>query len=660
MTLLTEPLTSPEVGMLDGAASRARLLAFTDGLLDATRPYASPSHSLITMPGRTGGYGRAIDGLEGFARTFLAAGFRLAGERGRDPRGDLERYAQGIAAGVDPTHPERWTRMSEHAQAKVEAASIALILDMTRPWLWEDLAPRTQQQLVDYLAEAVGDETYPQINWVWFRLVVQTFLRSVGGPHSLAEMQADLDTHDTFAKAEGWLADGDTRAFDHYTGWALHLYPTLWARMDGAADLAAPRRTADRERLDRFLTDAVHLLGADGAPLVQGRSLIYRFAAAAPYWVGALEEVPSVPLGQLRRAGLRVVDHFRAHGVPNADGLLDLGWWQQWLPLAQSYSGTGSPYWASKGLLGLALPADHPVWSAPEVALPSEDAVTASSPARAITAPVWGTTTSDGLVTIANHGVDHAHESDQVADSPLYARLAYTTATAPLLDEDAWLAPVDSSVVFVAGDGARSHRAGWQVLTEPHVDEASGAVVLSSLAAAHWVRPHAQQMRHGSGIEGEATTAGRLRILTVARGAWHVHLIEVLEASPQAVALELGGWPLAAGTAPEASESAEAGHAVVLEAAGLRTAVHGLTAWSGTRVHRATNASPMGEHAAAGVLGTQPRTGWHAAAVCLTTGTVATPPALTLQDSRADLAWADGGLTSVTLPELPHPRGEHP
>ena len=42
--------------------------------------------------------------------------------------------------------------------------------------------PANRQQIVDYLAPAVGDETYPQINWVWFRLVVQTFLASVGGP----------------------------------------------------------------------------------------------------------------------------------------------------------------------------------------------------------------------------------------------------------------------------------------------------------------------------------------------------------------------------------------------------------------------------------------------------------------------------------------------
>ena len=156
-------------------------------MLLAVRPFASPAHGRVTLPGAEGGYGHAVDGLEGFARTFLLAGFRLAGEHGADPLGLAQWYADGIAAGVDPAaasdSPERWVRLPEHGQAKVEAASLALVLDLTRPWIWDRLSPLVQEQLVDYLSPAVGDATYPRNNWVWFRLVVQTFLRSVGGPY---------------------------------------------------------------------------------------------------------------------------------------------------------------------------------------------------------------------------------------------------------------------------------------------------------------------------------------------------------------------------------------------------------------------------------------------------------------------------------------------
>ena len=48
------------------------------------------------------------------------------GERG-EGLGDLaDFYAEGIRPGVDPAAPDRWVRLDEHPQAKVEAASLAL------------------------------------------------------------------------------------------------------------------------------------------------------------------------------------------------------------------------------------------------------------------------------------------------------------------------------------------------------------------------------------------------------------------------------------------------------------------------------------------------------------------------------------------------------
>jgi hypothetical protein len=81
-----------------------------DRLLTGLRPYASENHARITPPGAEGGYGRAVDGLEGFARSLLIAGFRIAGERGRGVDELIDFYARGIAAGVDPASPDRWVR----------------------------------------------------------------------------------------------------------------------------------------------------------------------------------------------------------------------------------------------------------------------------------------------------------------------------------------------------------------------------------------------------------------------------------------------------------------------------------------------------------------------------------------------------------------------
>lgn len=535
--------TSPITGW-----ERRHWADLADRMLLAVRPYGSPGHGRVTPPGRPGANGTAVDGLEGFARTFLLAGFRLAGERGADPLGLADWYAAGLAAGSDPRSVDRWVRPAEHGQAKVEAASLALVLDMTRPWIWDRLDQGVQERLVDYFAEVVGDQGYPRTNWVWFRLVVETFLRSVGGPWSLDDVQEDLAAHDSFRRAGGWYADGAGRAFDHYTGWALHTYPTLWGRMAGVGSLpgglATARAARDRADLDRFLTDAVHLVGADGSPLLQGRSLTYRFAAAAPFWVGALAEVPSLAPGLLRRAASGVVRHFVERGAPDEEGLLTLGWHHPWPPLAQAYSGPGSPYWASKGLLGLALPGDHPAWTAVEEPLPVERGDTL----RALEAPGWIVhgTRDDGVVRVVNHGTDHDVEGTSAGDSPLYARLGYSTATSPLLDDRAWADPVDQSVVLLDAAGRASHRAGMRPLGA-RVLRGPGEVpvgVAASRGAHRWLEPAAVQQGHGHGHEGRVREAGEVTVVSVVRGPWEVRLVRVERAASEVVALRVGGWPV--------------------------------------------------------------------------------------------------------------------
>ncbi|QIK84682.1 DUF2264 domain-containing protein [Sanguibacter sp. HDW7] len=632
MTGTTARAESPLTGW-----DRARWAGLADHMLTSVRPHASAGHARISLPGPVGGYGHDVDGLEGFARTFLLAGFRLTGERGADPDDLAGWYAAGLDAGTDPGSPERWLRMSEHAQAKVEAASIALVLDMTRPWIWDRLDSSVQERLVDYLSDAVGDDTYPRINWVWFRLVVQTFLRSVGGPHSLDEMADDLATHDTFVRADGWLADGDERAYDHYTGWALHVYPTLWARMQGAADLAAPRRERDTAMLDRFLTDALALVGADGSPLVQGRSLTYRFAAAAPFWVGALAEVPSHSPGLLRRAASGITRHFVEHGAPDAHGLLTQGWHHEWLPISQAYTGPGSPYWASKGFLGLALPQDHPAWTATEEPLPVER----GDVLRAVRAPGWliSATHADGIVRTVNHGTDHAHEGDAVGDAPLYARLGYSTATASWTDAASKVDPLEQSVCLVTADGRSTHRAGWRTL-DVRVDDGPVPVgVAASVADAHLLTPGTPERDHASGLRGEASSLGTLTTVSLVRGPWEIRLVRVdaLAEGVDAAALTLriGGWPLVDGdgltsTIVPLDGSTRTGSATRHDASPLGPTGH----------------APWSEHDV--VVGS-----WTTTILTLTRGEApaSVHPQVDLSTpGRARVTWPDGARTSTDLP----------
>jgi hypothetical protein len=624
--------------------TRAEWLAYADRLLDTARTHASPGAGRIHFPGAEGGYGHAVDGLEGFARTFLLAGFRIAGARGEGTEELADFYRRGIVTGVDPDAEDRWVRLDEHAQAKVEAASLALVLDMTRPWIWDRLDEVTQQRVIAYLAPVVGDSTYPKTNWLWFRVVVQTFLRSVGGPWSAQDIADDLALHDVLVREDGWISDGFERSYDHYVGWALHTYPVLWSRMQGAEELAAGRTAGDIVRLDRFLQDAVALVGADGSPLVQGRSLIYRFAAAAAFWVGAIAEVPSVSLGRLRRAANAVVAHFDAADVPGPDGVLTMGWHHEWRELAQSYSGPGSPYWAVKGLLGIALPADHSVWAAESEPLPIET----GDELRTVRPAGWviSGTQADGIVRIVNHGTDHAADGSLVGDSPLYARIGYATAVAPLANQRAWEEPLEQSVALVDATGRATHRAAMDLIDVRVQDDEGGRLgIAASVSRAHWItlRPSAQ--RHGSGIDGDVEVAGLLEVHSLVRGPWEVRLARVgsLESGVDAGALRLrvGGWAVAA----DAVDQERSDAAASASAKGLRSSIRPLLGSGATAIETRDDASPLGPVAAVPLVSFPVEAGgWIAALVELTTEDLASPA-----DAGAVALAADGDQTTVTV-----------
>ncbi|MFF1876944.1 DUF2264 domain-containing protein [Leifsonia sp. NPDC058230] len=629
--------------------TREQWTAHADRLLAGAQRWASPGNGRITPPGAEGGYGRAVDGLEGFARTFLLAGFRIAGERGEGLDDLIDFYAKGIATGVNADAPDRWVRPEEHPQAKVEAASLAVILDMTRPWIWERLDALTQERVIQYFSAIVGDTTYPRSNWLWFRVVVETFLRSVGGPWSAQDIADDLGQHDSYVRADGWIADGDGRSFDHYTGWALHLYPILWSRMQGAADLSGGRTAQDVAALDRYLTDAVALIGADGSPLIQGRSLIYRFAAAAPFWAGVLADVPSTSAGRLRHAANLAVAHFDHAGAPDDQDLLTMGWHRDWRRLAQSYSGPASPYWATKGMLGISLPADHPVWSAPTEPLPVE----ARDDVRVIRAAGWlvSGTQADGIVRVVNHGTDHSMPGSSVGDSPLYTRLGYSTATAPLHDGRAWREPLEQSVVLVDDRDRASHRAGMEFV-DARLD--GDVAVGASVADAHWIDPAEVQIHHGSGITGATTPAGRILTVSLVRGPWEVRLVHVDGVDSRARTLRIGGWPLASDTGVAVSADASLARVAVARGEGELESSVRLIVGSGTAaIVERSDASPLGSAASVPVIEQDAAAldEWTVVLLTLDAAKAGAPEhaAVAFEDGQVAVTWPDGGITAHDL-----------
>ncbi|MFD0257330.1 DUF2264 domain-containing protein [Kitasatospora indigofera] len=572
--------------------TRAHWEAAADGLLAAVRPHAGPGQALINLPGaRPSWSGPRSDGLEGYARTFLLAAFRVAGAGGADPGGLLERYAAGLDAGtrtptteraVTADDPHSWPVITDRGQAMVEAASVALALRLTRPWLWDRLDDGVRERAGAWLAQALHRAPNDN-NWWLFPLTVGGFLAEAGIEPAAARRAVDtgLAKIEQWYRGDGWYTDGRPRAFDHYNGWALHLYPVLHAHLAAKATAAAPARPDGAPgpaaagpslldiygpRLAAYLDGYARTFGADGAPVHQGRSLGYRFAAAAPLWAGALTGHTPLSPGATRRLASGALRHFLERGAAGPDGLLSLGWYGPYPPMVQPYSGPASPYWASKGFVGLLLPPGHPAWTDPEEPGPVEraDAV------HPLPRPGWlvQSTAADGLVRLHNHGSDDQPADETQPDDPLYARLAHSTATGP----------------SAPGDVPDNH---FGLLSAGAVTERGRIRPLG--AGPGWAASGHRPRSGGAELPEAAVTS-----VVLARGADEIHA-HLVTGAAAGTGVRQSGWPVAG---PAVRSGAAGTHAWVRGGPGGRTGPTEPTGSAGGGSHERTGepGRPAGTH----------------------------------------------------------------
>lgn len=582
--------------------TRAHWERLADHLLESAARYATPDCAQFRLPGRPSRSGLVSDGIEGFARTFLLAAFRIAGAAATGPSGTsgaqvlsertavshlAARYAEGLAAGTRRGSPSAWPEITDWSQQMVEAAAIAIALHETRPWIWDELDRRTQDDVRTWLGSFVGKRPH-QNNWLLFQVVTEQFLADVGGPSDPNEIERGLEAIEAWYLGDGWYTDGPGQNFDYYIGWAMHFYPLMWSRMAGDSD--GGRTQVYRERLREFLGQYQYFFGADGAPVHQGRSLTYRYACTTPLWLGELFGATPLEPGQTRRIASGAVRHFTERGVPDRDGLLSLGWHAPFLPAAQTYSGPGSPYWASKAFAGLLLPPEHPAWTDTE--RPGRTDI--SDQVVAMPAPGFlvHSTRQDGIVRLLNHGSDHSTprpappETDHATDDPHYAKLAYSSATAPGTSDPAWQANVDNHVAVLAADGTPSRRIRIDRIAVDGRHASSRC-----LAALPGLVP-----------------ADSLSIETavLASGPWEIraHLVR----APAGLTVRDGGYAIAdAGPPATLVGRGESPWASAVRPGGLATVIVGLHGWADAGVAEDLQASAFGLCSAVPYLLSGPR-----------------------------------------------------
>ncbi|PRB37040.1 hypothetical protein CQ020_21575 [Arthrobacter sp. MYb23] len=572
-TAFTMPAPDFDLSPITGW-TREHWVAFADQQLLAVRPYFSPGKATIRLGGRPSSSGVLSDGLEGFARTFLMAAFRVAGERGGDPYGHFEFYREGLLEGTQEGGPEAWPPIRDRSQPMVEAASIVLGLQLTKPWLWDGLSTDQQTQVAAWL-QGSSTSTCVDNNWVLFQVMIAEFLAGAGFDHNESQIKHGLNRLEDWYAGGGWYRDGDNDGtgdfFDYYCGWAMHLYPILWAQFAaGRHPEANERLELYRTRLSAFLEDHVRFFGSNGAPVFHGRSLIYRYAAIAPLFMGEAVSATPISTGQTRRIASGAAKYFLDGGAYDGGacdgGLPSLGWLGAFEPMTQEYSGPASPYWTSKAFVGLLLPADHPVWTAVEERSPWETA----DGLKHAEAPNYllHSTATDGIFRVLNHGSDKYYAPGP--DDPLYRRLAYSSHTAPLFTQD----PVDNHFAILNYSETPSRRARIHRLESRNNQAAS------------W---------HAPIWDGDdpAQSPWKVATGTAVSGGYELR-VHVVEAG-SGLTVRDGGYALA-GASPVSD------HHGVLSDGHLHAAIWPLHGYTGGGIHRGEDVSPLGEHAACGYL----------------------------------------------------------
>jgi hypothetical protein len=334
--------------------------------LDLFKPllgYFSEGGARVCLSETAAIFDRAAAELEGFARPLWGLAPLAAGG------GAFEHWAlyrQGLVNGMNPEHPEYWGEVADRNQRLVELAAIGLAMRLVPQHIFLPLSDDDKAIVANYLLKA-RDRDYVDNNWKFFRVLVDLGLEECGIDFDREGTQLYLDDLEAFALEDGWYRDGPYRRTDHYIPFAMHFYGLIYARLCRGDEARAERF---RERARRFALDIRHWYGPDGAALAFGRSQTYRFAAAGFWAALAYAGVEALPWGEIKGYYLRHMRWWADKAITERDGVLSIGYAYPNLLMSESYNSAGSPYWAMKAFLPLALPGDHPFWRAEEIAAP--------------------------------------------------------------------------------------------------------------------------------------------------------------------------------------------------------------------------------------------------------------------------------------------------
>ena len=199
-------------------------------------------------------------------------------------------------------------------------------------------------------------------------MIVNLGFRQIGKPYNRAVVDKLLDRIESFYIGDGWYTDGNTWQIDYYIAFAIHFYSLIYAKVMENDDPV--RSGIYKERACIFAQDFIHYFADDGSALAFGRSMTYRFAQCCFWSACVYAGIEPFPLGVMKGIIVRNIEWWLDKPIFDNGGILTIGYAYPNICMSEEYNAFGSPYWALKSFLVLALDDEHPFFKAEPLPLP--------------------------------------------------------------------------------------------------------------------------------------------------------------------------------------------------------------------------------------------------------------------------------------------------
>jgi hypothetical protein len=482
--------------------TRADVQRAASALVAPVLPWFSQGNARVRLGVGGVHYGSAAAEMESLVRPLWGIVPLLAGGAEFE---QAHRWAEGLDHGTDPAHPEYWGDVGPFDQRMVEMAGLALSVLLKPEIFWDPMSDEAKTRAEKWLL-SINEHPTADNNWLYFRVLTNLALRHVGRQWSEAAVREALDRLDEFHIGNGYYRDGKWYQIDYYLPMGFHFYGLIVAKL--VPDLFPDHATRYRERARTFAQDFQHWFADDGAAVPFGRSMTYRFAQAAFWSACAFADEEVLPWGRIKGLLLRHLRWWADQPITDRDGMLSIGYAYPNLLMSEAYNAPGSPYWSLKTFLILALPEDHPFWTA-------EEEMPETLPGGRVVAEAGGfiARRGPGEALVLTGGQDGREHRGYDAK---YGRFAYSSAFAFSLASDAW--GPDRPERSAVDCGLMISRDGSAWLSRCRITEAG---IQSNMAWGVW-RPDE-----------------RLTIetwLDVANAGWHVRLHKITSDVPLHIA----------------------------------------------------------------------------------------------------------------------------